>query len=130
MRPAVALRFALIRRLLAPAAPAGREALAALEAQDVHLDAMRIRVAATLRDAATVWGAMSQRYGSAERDRLWSHPDLLPTAADQERSMLLGTRRLLLLTTPSPARKKKRSNACAPAARVVKLVDTRDLKTL
>jgi putative hydrolase len=35
-----------------------------------------------LRDAATVWGAMTQRYGSAERDRLWSHPDLLPTSED------------------------------------------------
>ncbi|MGY1813519.1 zinc-dependent metalloprotease [Blastococcus sp. SYSU D00820] len=35
-----------------------------------------------LRDAATVWGAMAQRYGSAERDRLWSHPDLLPTSDD------------------------------------------------
>jgi putative hydrolase len=35
-----------------------------------------------LRDAATVWGAMAQRFGSAERDRLWSHPDLLPTSDD------------------------------------------------
>ncbi len=35
-----------------------------------------------LRDAATVWGAMAQRYGAAERDRLWSHPDLLPTSED------------------------------------------------
>ena len=35
-----------------------------------------------LRDAATVWGAMGQRHGSAERDRLWSHPDLLPTSDD------------------------------------------------
>ncbi len=35
-----------------------------------------------LRDAATVWAAMSQRYGAAERDGLWSHPDLLPTSDD------------------------------------------------
>jgi hypothetical protein len=35
-----------------------------------------------LRDAATVWGAMGQRYGASERDRLWSHPDLLPTSDD------------------------------------------------
>jgi putative hydrolase len=35
-----------------------------------------------LRDAATVWAAMSQRYGAADRDRLWSHPDLLPTSDD------------------------------------------------
>jgi putative hydrolase len=40
-----------------------------------------------LRDAATVWGAMAQRYGSADRDRLWSHPDLLPTSEDLDEPM-------------------------------------------
>jgi putative hydrolase len=40
-----------------------------------------------LRDAATVWGAMGQRYGSAGRDRLWSHPDLLPTSDDLDEPM-------------------------------------------
>jgi putative hydrolase len=35
-----------------------------------------------LRDAATVWGAMAQQHGTAARDRLWSHPDLLPTSDD------------------------------------------------
>jgi putative hydrolase len=35
-----------------------------------------------LRDASTVWGAMAQQHGTAERDRLWSHPDLLPTSED------------------------------------------------
>ncbi|MCW2582205.1 MAG: uncharacterized protein JWQ53_995 [Klenkia sp.] len=35
-----------------------------------------------LRDAATVWGAMTAQHGSDARDRLWSHPDLLPTADD------------------------------------------------
>jgi putative hydrolase len=35
-----------------------------------------------LRDAATLWGAMGQRCGSAARDTLWSHPDLLPTSDD------------------------------------------------
>ncbi|MGY1857834.1 zinc-dependent metalloprotease [Modestobacter sp. SYSU DS0290] len=35
-----------------------------------------------LRDASTVWGAMAQQHGSGERDRLWSHPDLLPTSDD------------------------------------------------
>lgn len=35
-----------------------------------------------LRDAATVWGAMSAQHGSDARDRLWSHPDLLPTSDD------------------------------------------------
>ena len=40
-----------------------------------------------LRDAATVWGAMGQRYGNADRDRLWSHPDLLPTSDDLDEPM-------------------------------------------
>jgi putative hydrolase len=35
-----------------------------------------------LRDAATAWGAMGAQHGSAARDRLWSHPDLLPTSDD------------------------------------------------
>src|SRR5688500_1123403 len=45
-----------------------------------------------LRDAATVWGAMGQRYGSADRDRLWSHPDLLPTSDDLDEPMDFVTR--------------------------------------
>ncbi|MGZ4569809.1 MAG: zinc-dependent metalloprotease [Blastococcus sp.] len=40
-----------------------------------------------LRDAATVWAAMGQRYGTSERDRLWSHPDLLPTSDDLDEPM-------------------------------------------
>jgi putative hydrolase len=35
-----------------------------------------------LRDAATVWAAMGQGHGAGDRDRLWSHPDLLPTSED------------------------------------------------
>jgi putative hydrolase len=35
-----------------------------------------------LRDAATVWAAMGQQHGGADRDRLWAHPDLLPTSDD------------------------------------------------
>src|SRR3954468_22840187 len=35
-----------------------------------------------LRDASTVWGAMGQQHGSADRARLWSPPDLLPTSED------------------------------------------------
>jgi putative hydrolase len=35
-----------------------------------------------LRDASTVWGAMAQQHGTGARDRLWSHPDLLPTSDD------------------------------------------------
>jgi putative hydrolase len=40
-----------------------------------------------LRDAATVWGALGQRYGSSQRDRLWLHPDLLPTSDDLDEPM-------------------------------------------
>jgi putative hydrolase len=40
-----------------------------------------------LRDAATVWAAMEQKHGAADRDRLWSHPDLLPTSEDLDEPM-------------------------------------------
>jgi putative hydrolase len=40
-----------------------------------------------LRDAATVWAAMADRHGVAARDRLWSHPDLLPTSDDLDEPM-------------------------------------------
>jgi putative hydrolase len=40
-----------------------------------------------LRDAATVWAAMGQQHGSADRDRLWAHPDLLPTSDDLDEPM-------------------------------------------
>jgi putative hydrolase len=35
-----------------------------------------------LRDASTLWGALRATEGSAARDALWAHPDLLPSAAD------------------------------------------------
>lgn len=35
-----------------------------------------------LRDAANLWSALRDRRGAAARDAVWSHPDLLPTAAD------------------------------------------------
>ncbi|CAN5863415.1 zinc-dependent metalloprotease [soil metagenome] len=35
-----------------------------------------------LRDAATLWSALRDREGPAARDRVWNHPDLLPSAAD------------------------------------------------
>jgi putative hydrolase len=35
-----------------------------------------------LRDAATLWGALRDREGSAARDAVWAHPDLVPTATD------------------------------------------------
>jgi putative hydrolase len=40
-----------------------------------------------LRDAATVWAAMGQQHGSTARDRLWNHPDLLPTSDDLDEPM-------------------------------------------
>jgi putative hydrolase len=40
-----------------------------------------------LRDAATVWAAMTQQHGGADRDRLWYHPDLLPTSDDLDEPM-------------------------------------------
>ena len=35
-----------------------------------------------LRDAATLWSALRDREGATARDQVWSHPDLLPSAAD------------------------------------------------
>jgi putative hydrolase len=35
-----------------------------------------------LRDAATLWQLLGERRGIDARDAVWSHPDLLPTAAD------------------------------------------------
>jgi len=35
-----------------------------------------------LRDAATLWGSLRSRQGHQARDAVWTHPDLLPTAAD------------------------------------------------
>jgi len=35
-----------------------------------------------LRDASALWGSLRSRKGQQARDAVWSHPDLLPTAAD------------------------------------------------
>ena len=35
-----------------------------------------------LREAATLWRWMREQRGTEERDRVWSHPDMLPTAED------------------------------------------------
>lgn len=35
-----------------------------------------------LRDASALWGSLRARQGPEARDAVWSHPDLLPTAAD------------------------------------------------
>lgn len=38
-----------------------------------------------LREAQRFWQLATDRVGVAERDRLWSHPDLLPTSEDLEK---------------------------------------------
>jgi putative hydrolase len=63
-----------------------------------------------LRDAATVWAAMSQQRGAAERDRLWLHPDLLPTSDDLDEPMDFVSRQgmddeLSALTAEEPSEK-------------------------
>ncbi|MBZ5734154.1 zinc-dependent metalloprotease [Nocardioides sp. TRM66260-LWL] len=35
-----------------------------------------------LRDASTLWGSLRTRQGVEARDGVWTHPDLLPSAAD------------------------------------------------
>src|SRR3954467_655576 len=60
-----------------------------------------------LRDAATVWAALGQQYGNTVRDRLWSHPDLLPTSDDLDEPLDFGPRQgaddeLAALTADDP----------------------------
>jgi hypothetical protein len=35
-----------------------------------------------LREAATLWWAVTEKHGIAKRDGIWAHPDLLPDADD------------------------------------------------
>jgi putative hydrolase len=44
-----------------------------------------------LRDAAALWGNLRARGGNIERDQVWNHPDLLPTAADLDDPLGYGT---------------------------------------
>ncbi len=37
-----------------------------------------------LREAATMWRALTKERGTSGRDEIWEHPDLLPTAEDLE----------------------------------------------
>ena len=64
------------RRCAAAGPPAGprRQTFAAL----VGLELRPRR----LRDASALWGSLRSRQGQEVRDAVWSHPDLLPTAAD------------------------------------------------
>jgi putative hydrolase len=65
--------FELVRRRRAAGGP-GEKALQAL----VGLTLTRRRV----QQAADLWTKLGEERGPAERDALWRHPDLLPTAAD------------------------------------------------
>jgi putative hydrolase len=43
-----------------------------------------------LRDAATLWWAVTEKQGISGRDAIWSHPDLLPTADDLDNPLDYG----------------------------------------
>lgn len=46
-----------------------------------------------LREASALWATIEQDWGRERRDDLWSHPDLLPTAADLDDPKGFATRR-------------------------------------
>ena len=46
-----------------------------------------------LRDASALWGSLRSRKGSAGRDAVWAHPDLMPTAADLDDPLGFGEQR-------------------------------------
>lgn len=78
-----------VRRRRASGGPA-EQALAAL----VGLELRPRR----LREAAAMWRAVTEAVGTERRDALWSHPDLVPTAADIDDPAALIAR----LTGPAP----------------------------
>jgi putative hydrolase len=45
-----------------------------------------------LRDAAALWAAIAAERGQSGRDAVWSHPDLMPTAADLDDPAGYGSR--------------------------------------
>lgn len=45
-----------------------------------------------LRDAATLWWAVTEKQGATGRDAVWTHPDLLPTADDLDDPLAFGDR--------------------------------------
>jgi len=53
-----------------------------------------------LREAATMWKAVSDAVGAEARDALWSHPDLVPTGEDVDDPAALVAR--LTAGTPEP----------------------------
>ena len=70
-----------------------------------------------LRDAATVWGAMTQQHGAEARDRLWSHPDLLPTSDDLDEPLDFVARQGMDDDWPSSPRVTPRSRHSRPTSR-------------
>ena len=89
--PAASAIAEAVRRRRAAGGPAER-ALAAL----VGLELRPRR----LREAAAMWQAVTDAVGEAKRDALWSHPDLIPTAADIDDPAALVAR--LLAGAPEP----------------------------
>jgi len=57
-----------------------------------------------LRDAAAMWQAVTDAVGQEARDRLWSHPDLLPQAADLDDPTRLVARLTAAATGQEPER--------------------------
>ncbi|MFE4950272.1 zinc-dependent metalloprotease [Leifsonia sp. NPDC056665] len=57
-----------------------------------------------LRDAAAMWQAVTDAVGQEARDRLWSHPDLLPQAADLDDPSRLVARLTAAATGQEPER--------------------------
>lgn len=57
-----------------------------------------------LRDAATLWGALRAAEGTAARDAVWAHRELLPTAADLDDPLAYAsrTKEADLIDTESP----------------------------
>ncbi|MCB1274406.1 MAG: zinc-dependent metalloprotease [Leucobacter sp.] len=56
-----------------------------------------------LREAAAVWRLVAERGGIAQRDGLWAHPDLLPTADELDHPARLLERIGLAGAQPGPA---------------------------
>ena len=89
--PAASAVAEAIRRRRAAGGPA-EQALSAL----VGLELRPRR----LREAAAMWQAVTEAVGAAGRDALWSHPDLVPTAADIDDPQALVAR--LMAGEPEP----------------------------
>ena len=68
-----------------------------------------------LREAAAMWRKVTDALGTAGRDALWSHPDLLPTAEDIDAPDALIAR--LTAAEPPQGRRRPRDRGDAPRRR-------------